>query len=109
MPELYSPSSHFQKKGRVLHLTATDKVALESEVRTMEDINVIELLSSKTFLTASRNHMTSLGYPDEGVFEIEGCYGISGWEELRNCVKIAASQGGTVLSTYSSRCSPSKE
>ena len=90
-------------------MTATDKVALESEVRTMEDINVIELLSSTTFLTTSRNHMTSLGYPDEGVFEIEGCYGISGWEELRNCVKIAVSQGGTVLSTYSSRCSHSKE
>jgi hypothetical protein len=108
MPELYSPSSHFHKKGGVLHLTATDKLALESEVRTMEDINVIELLSSTTFLTTSRNHMRSLGYPD-GVFEIEGCCGISGWEELKNCVKIAASQGGTGLSTYSSRCSPSKE
>ena len=59
MPELYIPSSHFHKKGCVLHLTSTDKLALESEVTTMEDINVIELLSSTTILTQSTSHLMS--------------------------------------------------
>lgn len=107
-PRLTISSTHFITKNGSVHVRSIEKPTSKS--RLQSDVDVFEVLSKKTLLEEN-NYVLSkvLKYPKNAAMEMEGFRGIDDWDNLKNHVILAANQGGTKLSTFSSHNSPSKE